>query len=306
MATRSELTRRGFLAHTLAGGLLAASGAAAPAPRPAKSGPTRGGRWHIGCFTRPWDQHDYRVALDAIAEAGFSHAGLMTTKSKSRLVISPTTSLEEAQRVGEEVRKRELLVPSVYGGSIPVAESVAAGVTALRKLIDNCAACGAETVMMGGIGDPKLYDRYYKAIAECCAYAARKKVQIILKPHGGLNATGPQCRKAVKQVGHENFRLWYDPGNIFYYSGGKLDPVTDAATVDGLVTGMCMKDYQHPKNVLLTPGTGLVKFPAVLARLRKGGFTKGHLVIETLARGSLAETLKEAKKARRFVEQLLT
>ena len=55
-----------------------------------------------------------------------------------------------------------------------------------------------------------------------------------VKPHGGQNATGPQCRKLIEQVGHKNFRLWYDPGNIFYYSDGNLDPVDDSATVDGL------------------------------------------------------------------------
>ncbi|MFW6162927.1 MAG: sugar phosphate isomerase/epimerase family protein, partial [Planctomycetota bacterium] len=102
-----------------------------------------------------------------------------------------------------------------------------------------------------------------------------------------------------------NFRIWYDPGNILYYSGGKLDPVDDAATVDGLVVGMCVKDYKHPKEVMITPGTGQVDFPAVLTRLRQGGFTGGALVIECLARGDLPALLAEAKKARRFVEGLV-
>jgi hypothetical protein len=33
--------------------------------------------YQIGCYTRPWDQHDYRVALDGIAEAGFKYAGIL-------------------------------------------------------------------------------------------------------------------------------------------------------------------------------------------------------------------------------------
>jgi len=264
----------------------------------------RGG-WQIGCYTRPWDNHDYRVALDAIAEAGFRYAGLMTTKSKTRLVISAATTLKEAQQVGEEVKKRGMRIPSVYGGGIPVGKSSQAGIDALRRLIDNCAAAGAKNLMMGGIGNPKLYEPYYKAIAACCDYAAERRIGISVKPHGGLNATGPQCRKAVELVGHRNFRIWYDPGNIYFYSNAKLDPVKDAATVDGLVVGMCIKDYRHPRNVMMTPGTGQVDFPALLARLRKGGFTSGPLVIETLARGDLAKTLAEAKKARKFVEELV-
>ena len=265
----------------------------------------KSGTYQIGCYTHPWDKHDYRLALDAIAEAGFKYAGLMTTKSKNKLVISTETSLEEAQRIGEEAKKRSLSVLSVYGGDFGVGKSLKNGIAGIEKLIDNCAACKTKNLLVGGTGDEKLYDRYYQAISECCDYAAEKGVGITIKPHGGLNATGPQCRKIIEMVGHKNFSLWYDPGNIFYYSNGELDPVTDAATVDGLVTGMCVKDYLHPKNVLVTPGTGKVDFPAVLKRIQKGDFTKGPLVIECLKPGNLQQTLKEAKKARQFILEIL-
>ena len=299
--SRGQPSRRSFLARALgagAAGLLAARHSPG-AERAAASG------WQIGCYTRPWDQHDYLVALDAIAEAGFKHAGLMTTKRPRRLVVSAATSPEEAAKVGEQLKKRGLACPSLYGGGIPVAKSLEAGIAALRKLIDNCAACGARNLLMGGMGNPKFVDAYYKAIAECCPYAADKGIGISVKPHGGLNATGPQCRKSIEGVGHKNFRLWYDPGNIFYYSKGQLDPVKDAATVDGLVVGMCVKDYKHPKQVMLTPGTGQVDFPAVMARLKQGGFTSGALVVECLTRGDLPAMLAEARKARKFVEELV-
>ncbi len=157
---------------------------------------------------------------------------------------------------------------------------------------------------MGGIGDEKLYEPYYKAIAECCDYAAAKGMGISVKPHGGLNATGPQCRKTVEFVGNKNFGIWYDPGNIFYYSDGKLNPVDDAPSVDGLVMGMSVKDFQPPKNVDVTPGTGMVDFPAVFAKLQAGGFKRGALVVECLEPGDLPHTLAEAKKTREFLEKL--
>jgi sugar phosphate isomerase/epimerase len=298
------LSRRTFLGH--ASGVAAAAVAlphmasAASDPAPAKSGP-----WQIGCYTRPWAGQDWRVAFDAVAEAGYKHVGLMTTKAPGGLVISVATTIDEAKQVGEEAKKRGLGIPSVYGGDIPVAKSLEAGIEGLRRLIDNCTAAGAANLMMGGVGDPKLQPLYYKAIAECCDYAAAKGLGISIKPHGGLNSTGPQCRKILEQVGKKNFRLWYDPGNIFYYSDGQIDPVADAATVDGLVVGMSVKDFLPPKNVNVTPGTGKVNFPAVLARLRAGGFTQGALVVETLAPGDAAKTLEEAKNARRFLEQLV-
>jgi inosose dehydratase len=142
-------------------------------------------------------------------------------------------------------------------------------------------------------------------VAEGCAYAAGKGVGLTIKPHGGTNATGPECRRLIEKVGHPGLRLWYDPGNIFYYSDGRRDPVDDAATVDGLVAGMSVKDFTPPKEVNVTPGTGRVDFPKVMARLRQGGFTGGPLVVECLARGDLAFTLAEAKRARLFLEELM-
>lgn len=300
--------RRTFLAAGLAalGASQALPTVLAAAPSDKKPG------WQIGCYTRPWDQHEYRVALDEIAKAGFKYAGLMTQSAENgRLVISVKTTPDEATKIGEEAHSRGLTILSVYGGDFGVAKSFAVGVENLRRLIDNCAAARSATLMVGGTGSADLFDNYYKAVAETCDYAAEKKVGIVVKPHGGLNATGPQCRKTIDRVGHRNFTLWYDPGNIFFYSDGKLDPVEDARTVNGLVTGMCIKDFQMStedgkikKDVAITPGTGRVDFPAVMKQLRAGGFTGGPLLIETLARGDLPFILEEARKTRRFVERL--
>lgn len=294
-----KMKRRMFLKSSLAGcaGLSVTRGAAA-----AETGNAL--KWRIGCYTRPWDRYDYRVALDAIAEAGYRHVGLMTTQSETHLVVSIKTTPEEARTIGDECRKRNLKVVSVYGGDIPVTESLEAGIKALRGLIDCCAIIGVDNLMMGGVGDQKIFDAYYKAIAECCPYAAEKKMGISVKPHGGLNATGPQCRAIVERVAQKNFGLWYDPGNIFYYSDGALDPVDDAASVDGLVVGMSVKDYLPPKNVSVTPGDGKVDLPKVMARLVKGGFTSGPLVVECLAPGELPALLDEARKTRLFLEKL--
>ena len=158
--------------------------------------------------------------------------------------------------------------------------------------------------MLNGVSAPEIEDDYYKTIAACCDYAAEKGVELTLKPHGGTNATGAQCRKHIETVGHKNFRLWYDPGNIYYYSDGTIDPVDDAADVDGLVTGMCVKDFKMPKNVNVTPGTGMVDFPKVFERLAKGGFTRGSLIIECLNTGDDQYLISEAIKARKLLEEL--
>jgi sugar phosphate isomerase/epimerase len=299
MKTTDAISRREFLRATTAFGL-------ATAARPLDALAAVESAYQLGCYTRPWDQFEYRIALDGIAEAGFKYAGLMTAKGKSWVLITVELTTEEVAAIAEEVKKRGLKTLSIYGGDFPVATSVEAGIAGLKQLVDYCAICSCPNLLLGGAAEEKLVRPYYQVIAECCDYAASKGVGLSIKPHGGQNATGPQCRRLIEQVGHKNFRLWYDPGNIYYYSDGKVDPADDVATVDGLVVGMSVKDFVPPKEVLVTPGDGRVNFPEVFNRLKKGGFTRGPLVVECLARGDTPGAITiQAKKARRFVEGLL-
>ena len=304
MNTTSQINRRSFLAGTAKLGAaamvastvetLCGAGAGGAAPKAA---------YQIGCYTRVFDQFDYPVALDAIVEAGFQYVGLLTTNTKQWVMIKATTPVEEVQAMHQEARKRGLKVLSIYG-DFSVGDSLEAGVRGLKQLIDDSAVCECPNLMLGGTTDEKLYQRYYQTIADCCDYAATKGVGLSIKPHGGQNATGPQCRKAIEPVGKKNFGLWYDPGNIFYYSDGKLDPVADAATVDGLVVGVSVKDFMPPKEVLVNIGEGKVDFSAVIARLKQGGFTHGPLIVECLARGTLESVKTQASKARLLLEKL--
>lgn len=261
--------------------------------------------WQIGCYTRPFDDQDYRTALDSIAEAGYRYCGIMTAKGKSWVIVTPETSAEAAQQIGEDTRERQLKVVSVYGGDFPVAEGIEKGVQGLRRLIENCALIGSPSLMLGGVNHEKYYAAYFRIISECCPLAESKGIGLCMKPHGGLNATGPQCRKAVKLVGHRNFGIWYDPGNIFYYSDGQLNPVDDCGSVDGLVVGMSVKDFLPPKEVMVTPGMGRVNFAKVLTRLKEGGFRSGPLVVECLKKGPLKEVIGEAKMVRKWLEELV-
>ncbi len=300
MSLKHSLNRREFIG---AAGVYAVAALSCPRSGLAAE---RGG-YLLGCYTRPWDQFDYRVALDGIAEAGFEYAGLMTAKGKSWVLITVDSTPEEVEAIAGEVKKRGLKTLSLYGGDFPVAKSAAAGTAGLKKLVDCCVLCACPNLLLGGTSDEKLVPAYYQVVKECCDYAASKGVGLSIKPHGGQNATGPQCRRLIEQVGHPNFRLWYDPGNIFYYSDGKLDPVEDSARVDGLVVGVSVKDFLSPKEVAVTPGNGRVNFREVFARLRKGGFTRGPLVIECLAHGDTpAKITAEARKARQFIESLIS
>ena len=145
------LTRRQFIGSAL----LATAGAALC--RAAE--PTA---WQIGCYTRPWAQHDYKVALDGIAAAGFKYAGLMTAKGGN--IITLKTTPDEAAAIGAEVKQRGMKVISMWGGGFPTENN-----DGLKRLIDNSAACGCSNLLLGGT-DEKRADAYYKIVADCCDF----------------------------------------------------------------------------------------------------------------------------------------
>ena len=101
------------------------------------------GPWRLGCYTRPWDRFDYRVALDGIAEAGFSYAGIMTHNGKSWVVITPQTTRADAEQVRKELRKRGLKTISVFG-DFAVGGSPARAIEDLRRLMSGQQRCEAD------------------------------------------------------------------------------------------------------------------------------------------------------------------
>ncbi|MCA9133897.1 MAG: sugar phosphate isomerase/epimerase [Planctomycetales bacterium] len=294
-------TRRTFVQRTMLAG--AALGMVSPAKAAEKAaGPYFEDRgWLLGCWTRPWAAHDYRVGFDAIAEAGFQYVALTGAKTRTGRVISAGTTLEEAAEVGQEARQRGLTITTVYGGDAALEK----GPQVLQKMIALCKAAGGWSVMLSSVGKEDSYEASCKALAQCCQDAAAHQLAVVLKPHGGTTGTGPQLRDCLQRVDQPNFTLMYDPGNIFYYSQGKIDPVEDCEAVQGLVTGMSIKDYLPPDQVMLTPGTGRVRFPLLMKKLSSGGFGDGPLMIEALSPGDLPHTLAEAKKAKAFVESWL-
>lgn len=261
-------------------------------------------KWQIGIFTRPWAKYDYLTALDAITEAGYRYVGLMS--AENGLVISAETTIEQAKKIGREIRDRKLILLSVFAGNFEVEKSLEHGVQILRKLIDNCSAAGSQSLLLVGTANAEIFDNYYMAVTRCCDYAMEKGIMMTLKPHGGLNADGRQLATISQRINHPNFQIFYDPGNIYYYSDGTVDPLDDVPAICDQVVGMCVKDYVHPKNVMITPGEGMVKFPELFTKMYNLGFQDGPLIVECLKESTdLKELSQEAIEAREFLESLL-
>jgi hypothetical protein len=144
MLLTSPCTRRQFLgrsAAAAAAGLLVSPVSALAAAPSLPYFERRG--WLVGCWTRPWAAFDYRVGMDAMAEAGFKHIALTGAKTRSRRVIAAETTLEEAAEVGEEAQRRGLTITNVYGGGVSLEKGPRGSAQADRQLPGGPRSVGA-------------------------------------------------------------------------------------------------------------------------------------------------------------------
>jgi len=183
---------------------------------------------------------------------------------------------------------------------VPLEETV----KGLEKEIDNAAFLGLKHVMTFGVDDPAQVERFFQSMAAAAAHGAAKGVQVVMKPHGGSSGASQEILTAIEKVGHPNFKIWYDAGNIIHYTG--KDPVEELKPVATHVTGFCAKDCAAPKSdVMIQFGAGKVDFAAVFRTLKSAGFD-GPIMVECCKIGATAEeTSANARANRTFLEQAL-
>ena len=294
-----ERTRREFISEStalLAGAaFLADAQSLLAAPAPAVS-------WPIGCMNRPWTKWTFDETLKAIKTAGYATTGLL-----SRTKADPFIAADATPEYLESL-KRALAASGLTANmgalrsrhDIPLEDTV----KGLQKEIDNAAFLGLKSVMTFGIDDPAQFDHYFQSMARAAAYGAEKGVQVVMKPHGGSSGASDEILAAMKRVGHPNFRIWYDAGNIIYYTG--KDPVEELKPIVQYVTGFCAKDCAAPQSeVMIQFGAGKVDFASVFKVLKSAGFS-GPVMVECCAVGDTPEaTAVNARANREFLEKVL-
>jgi sugar phosphate isomerase/epimerase len=155
-----------------------------------------------------------------------------------------------------------------------------------------------------GVDGPAHFENFYRLMADGAAQAERHGVQIAMKPHGGASGASDAILKCIQQVGHPNFKIWYDAGNIIYYTG--KDPVSELDPIGRYVTGFCAKDCPAPHGEVMSQfGTGKVDFKAVFAKLKSFGFL-GPIMVEGIKVGATPqETTDNARANREFLEKVI-
>lgn len=258
----------------------------------------------LGATTRPWHTFSFATACEAIAAAGYTDVAVYS--NEGRIPVDSNSTLEEAAAVGAIARKAGL-APTMLLSGPKLNLSADEAVADYCKLIDATAALGARWLMNCGTEDPSTYDHYREIMRQCAPYAEQKGVALNMKPHGGIALTGKMMAETVERVGHPNFTICYDPGNIIYYTKGELRPETDVHDVAQHVTTCIIKDCivtDDKPDVWILPGEGWVDFESVLGSLTKAGFD-GPLYVECLGGEELADINGRARRTHDFIAEIV-
>ncbi len=272
--------------------------------------------WPIGCFNRPWMQKfgshpqplstpqpanwGFDAALKGIKEAGFGTAGLLTPMPEEPFLAADASD-DYLAGLKQRIAASGLTATmgSLRGSfSLPLDKVI----KQVRRQIDHAQFLNVEWLLTFGVDKKEDYANYCGAMADAADYAQERKVKLVLKPHGGSSGSSEEIIRCLKDVGRPNFKIWYDAGNIIYYTG--KDPVEELKPIAQYVTGFCAKDCAAPNTeVMIQLGVGKVDFPAVFGELKKAGFN-GPTFIECAGGKTFQEVTDGARANRIFLEKV--
>lgn len=289
------MNRRTFLERTLAYGSAATLTASHLSLDAA-------GRWPIGCFNRPFTKWAFDEALRQIKAAGYDSTGLLTRTKEEPFIAADATPEYIAglnQRLAASGLKANMgALHSRH--DIALADSI----SEVRRQIDHARTLGLDFVLSFGVDKPGEYEHFYKVMADAAAYAHERQIKLVMKPHGGGSGASAEITAALQAVRHPNFKIWYDAGNIIYYTN--KDPIEELKPIAQHVTGFCAKDCGALQgDVMIQFGSGRVDFVRVFQTLKAAGFD-GPIMVECCKVGATAEeTMVNARANRLFLERVL-
>jgi sugar phosphate isomerase/epimerase len=258
--------------------------------------------WPIGCFNRPWTKWTYDEGLDGIKAAGYKLTGLLSAH-KGEAFTSAAATPEYLDGLKKRIADRGLGVNMTairFKPDAPLDDNIAD----LRKQIENAVRLDLKYMLTFGVDKPAHYENFYRLMSDGAAQCEKRGIRLVLKPHGGGSGASEEILRCIEKVAHANFKVWYDAGNIIYYTG--KDPLAELEPIVKHVTGFCAKDCPGVKGEVMSQfGTGKVDFQKIFARLKAAGFN-GPIMVEGVKVGATPdETTANAKTNREFLERTL-
>jgi len=258
--------------------------------------------WPIGCFNRPWTSWSFDETLKEVKRGGFGLIGLLT-RTKEEPFIGVEADNAYLDSLSGRIKSNGL---SANMGALRTRHDISLqdSIREVQTQIDNARMLALEYVLSFGADKPEEYQHYFTVMKAAASYAQDRRIKLAMKPHGGISGSSTEILNVLKEVNHPNFSIWYDAGNIVYYTG--KDPVSEIAPLARHITGFCAKDCGKPKgDVMIQFGDGIVDFPAVFRQLKSARF-RGPVMIECCKVGPTpAETTENAIANRKYLEKIL-
>lgn len=300
-------------------------------------------RVRIGCHTRPFttfrasqpDNPDY--ILDAIKAAGFKYADMISAAPAGGRAAAaaggrgavpagrgaPPTA-EAIAALKQKLAQRGLESNIANFPTAPRGTPIADAIANARRLIETAHALGQRFALNLGIEEEERWVDWCKVLTEASAFGKERGVRVVVKHHHGLNNTSMDLLGWIKQVNHPNFGVFFDPGNVVYYTG--KDPVKQLDIIGPHVSGVVAKDCSAPHfmeravgdppfgskvagagnpEVMIQFGSGKVDFPAFFSKLKSFRFSGPVMVEGTEVGATLEQTIANARANREFLEKIL-
>lgn len=263
--------------------------------------------YQIGAFARPWGGYTWEQFLSGAAGAGYRYMGFMRHRGRELL---PGLSEERIAQIKQSLADHNLTptteISLHYSGRCPLHQGADAAVREALGQLDVMAEVGVPYYISCGTPEPSLEETLFTVLREAAAYGAELGITVTIKSHGGPAGTCYDLVRMIERIDHPNFGIYYDPGNIIYFTGrGPLEGIDEVAPH---VVGAIVKDEVGGERgtVTIEPGTGDVPFEKVFDRLRAGGFTSGPVTVECLGGEDLEDTNRRAARVREKVEHWLS
>lgn len=240
--------------------------------------------------------------LDGVKAAGYRLVGLQTPTAADPFA-GATAKPEYLATLKQKITARGLTATMGRLRTLDSADFETATAD-IRVQVNNAQVLGLKTLINTGTGKPELYKAWYRLMAYAAAHMADHGIKLVTKPHGGVNAAAAELLACIDAVKHPNFGIWYDAGNIIYYTG--KDPLAELEPILPHVTAFTAKDCADKgSEVMIQLGGGKVDFVAIFRRLKKAGFS-GPIMVEGGAIGATAaETTTNARANRIFLEKAI-
>lgn len=263
----------------------------------------------VGCFTRLWRDVELEDALKRAAKAGFRYVGVLGSKG----VPTPESPASEVRELKRMIEDNGLKFVTSWAHMPGTGDA-----EPFKRHLDIIAELGGVGQLMAGpwpykkfpdelLPEDELAEKYrvfFDEVAQVMDYAAERNLELMLKPHTGLSATGKECVASAEKVNHPNFRIWYDPGNVSFYEG--VRPEGDIVQVAKYMSGMCVKDHKGARAEanFPTPGDGDVDWVRIFSTLKDSGFD-GPCIVETVGAKTAEEADVQAVRVREFLMRTL-